>query len=477
MIFFPRPLAQTAGDRIAPIASALRSQEFGKALELLHTALQESPGNPQLWTMQGVAYAGEKHTQEALNSFHHALQISPDYLPALENAAQVEFEAGSSAAVPLLQHVLRLRPADPATHAMLAVLAYKRGNCPAAVVHFEKAGALLDSQLGVLHAYATCLVRLRQLEGAAKVFQRIVALQPDDPQERHLLAAIQLMADKPQDAIATLGPLLQAENPDAESLELAAAAYDDAKDTPQAISTLRRAILLDPQNVNLYLDFANISYTHASFQVGIDVINDGLEQQPKAAQLYLVRGVLYIQLAQYDKAEADFAKAYELDPSQSLSAAAQGLAAADANDLDRALTTIQTKLLRKPDDALLLYLQADFLAQKGVVPGTPEFQLAMRSAKKAVSLQPNVAAARGVLGKLYLQAGQYPDAIEQCRKAIKIDPKDQTALYRLIQAERKTGNQSEIPDLLKRRAQVRQQASQEERQHSRYKLVEDDAPP
>jgi len=469
--------AQSAGDRTAPITAALHNQEFGQALELLQKALRESPGNPQLWTLQGVAYAGEKHPQEALSSLHHALQISPDYLPALENAAQLEFEAGSSAAVPLLQHVLRLRPGDTASHAMLAVLAYRHGRCDSAVIHFEKAGTLLDSQLGALHAYATCLVRLRQLDAAARVFQRIVVLQPDDPQERQLLAAIQLMAHKPQDAVASLDPLLQADNPDAASLDLAAAAYEDAKDTPQAISTLRRAILLDPRNVSLYLDFANISYTHNSFQVGIDVLNDGLEQLPKAAQLYLVRGVLYIQLAQYDRAEADFAKAYQLDPNQSLSAAAQGMAAADANDLDRALATIQTKLARKPDDALLLYLQADFLSQKGAVPGTPEFQLAMRSAKRAVFLQPGVAAARGVLAKLYLQAGQYPEAVEQSRKAIEIDPKDQTALYRLIQAQRKTGSQSEIPDLLKRLAQLRQQASQEERQRNRYKLVEDDAQP
>ena len=107
--------------------------------------------------------------------------------------------------------------------------------------------------------------------------------------------------------------------------------------------------------------------------------------QPRAAQLYVARGVLYVQLAQYDKAEADFEKAYELDPHQSLSTAAQGLAAVQANDLDHALASIQSKLERKPDDAVLLYLQADVLSQKSADVGTPEFELAMRSAKRAVS--------------------------------------------------------------------------------------------
>ena len=60
---------------------------------------------------------------------------------------------------------------------------------------------------------------------------------------------------------------------------------------------LRQAILLDPQNVNLYVDFANLSSAHDSFQVGIDVVSDGIAQLPKAAPLYLARGVLYVQLA------------------------------------------------------------------------------------------------------------------------------------------------------------------------------------
>ena len=108
------------------------------------------------------------------------------------------------------------------------------------------------------------------------------------------------------------------------------------------------------------------------------MITEGLSLQPNADDLYVARGVLYVQLAQYDKAEADFEKAYELNPNQSLSTAAQGLAAVQANDLDHALQSIQTKLARKPNDPLLLYLQADVLSQKGAEPGTPEFQLAMQ---------------------------------------------------------------------------------------------------
>jgi len=475
LLFLSCGWAQSTEDGIAAIVSALQNHEYQKALELLPPALQASPGDSRLWAMRGAAYAGEGHKQEALVSFGMALKISPDYLPALEGAIQIEYEAGDPAAIPHLQHVLRLRPADATSHGMLAVLEYQQGSCAAAAIHFEKAGALFDSQPTGLNAYATCLVKLKQPDKAARVFQRVLALNPEDRRERRLLASVQLMAHQPQDALATLGPLLEGNDPEAETLELAATAYEDNKETPKAVSTVRQAILLDPSNVNLYLDFANLCYAHDSFQVGIDVVSDGIGLQPKAAALYFARGVLYVQLAEYEKGQADFEKAYELDPSQSLSSAAQGLAAAQQNDLDRALAKIQASLARKPNDPILLYLQADILAEKGAAPGTPEFQTAMRSARQAIALQPTLGDARGVLAKLYLESGQYKEAAEECRKALSINPNDQATVYHLIQALRKTGDTREIPDLLERLAALRKQSAHEQSERYQYKLVEGDS--
>jgi tetratricopeptide (TPR) repeat protein len=460
--------------QIQAITAALQANELSRAVELTRAALKEFPGNAQLWAMQGSAYAGQGQNKRALDSFRTALKISHNYIPALQGAIQIEYSDGSAAAIPHLKRLLSLRSADQTSHGMLAVLEYQQGNCAAAVVHFEKAGTLFDSKPDGLHAHATCLVKLKQFDKAVEVFQRALALNPDDGRERHLLASLQLMAHQPQNALVTLQPLLQAGNADAAILELAATAYEDSKDTPQAVTSLRQAILLDPHNANLYLDFANISSAHDSFQVGIDVVSDGIVQLPQAAPLYLARGVLYVQLAEYDRAEADFEKAHERDPLQSLSSAAQGLLAAQENDLDRALAMVQTKLTQRPKDPILLYLRADFLSQKGVEPGTSDFQLAMRSAQQAVLLQPTLSGVRTVLAKLYLQAGNYPQAVEQSRKALERDPKDQTALYHLIQALRKTGDNRDIPDLLKRLALLRKQSARDESQRNQYKLVEED---
>jgi tetratricopeptide (TPR) repeat protein len=464
-------------DPVAPITSALRAGQFASALQLLRPELEKDPKNARLWTFRGIAFSGNGDKKEALGAFRHALEVSPDYLPALEGAAQIEYEDGGKDAVVLLQHVLQLRPNDPTSHAMLAVLAYRRSDCAAAIPHFEKSGSLAESQPGALQEYGDCLVRLKEPEKAISLFSRALTQSGgSDLELRCLLASAQMMAQHAKDAIVTLQPLLGENATDANVLGLAASAYEADGNTPEAVRLLRQAIVANPHDSNLYLDFANLSLDHQSFQVGVDMINVGIAAEPNAAQLYVARGVLYVQLAQYERAEADFEKADALDPRQAMGSAAEGLAAVQENDPDRALATVRAKLAKKPNDPFLLYLRADILTQRGPDPGSAEFREAMESAKKAISLRPSLGSAYDVLAKLYLQAGQNSAAIEQTRKALSYDPKDQTAVYHLIQALRKSGRTNEIPDLLKRLADLRMEGTKQEAAHNRYKLVEEKSP-
>ncbi len=464
----PCAAAQT-GDRTSPIAAALQTGDYARALAMLKPALQASPHDARLWAMQGAAQTGLGDTNQALASYRSALQIAPDYLPALHGAAQIEFDRSSPEAIPLLVRLLKLRPQDEIGHGMLAVLEYQQGDWTEAVNQFEKTGSLFDSKPGALHAWATCLVRLHEPDQAVPLLQRVLDRNPGDARERRLLASLQLMAHAPQDALATLAPLL-AGDPDA--LELASAAYEDAHQTDKAVDALRQAIVLDPNNAELYVDFAAMASAHQSFQVGISVVNDGIGLHPNDAALYFARGVLHVQLAQYDLAQSDFETAYRLDPNQSLSTAALGLAAVQQNDLDKALATVEEKLKRRPEDPILLYLQADVLLAMGAEPGSPEFQRATRSAQTAVKLRPDLEPARAVLGKLELESGDYRQAASDCRKALELDPTDQSSVYHLIQALRKSGETSETPQLLKRLAQLRQDETEKEREQYRYRLVD-----
>jgi tetratricopeptide (TPR) repeat protein len=212
--------------------------------------------------------------------------------------------------------------------------------------------------------------------------------------------------------------------------------------------------------------------------VGIDMIDVGLKENPNAAQLFVARGVLLIQLGQYEKAEADFEKASQLDPTQSSGAVAEGLAQMQQSNLDQALTTVRSRLKDHPDDAFLHYLEADILFQKGADPGTPEFKDAIAAASRAEQLRADFVLVYDLLGNLYLKSGEIEKSIAQSRRALGQNPHDQEALYHLIQALRQSGRDSkgELPTLVKRLAILRQQARETEASGNRYRLYESSQP-
>src|SRR6185437_6540475 len=184
-------------------------------------------------------------------------------------------------------------------------------------------------------------MNLDKADDALPVFQRLLALEPGDSDSRYNLGVVQLATHRVKDAVETLQPLLSVTPVDPDVLDLASSAYEESGDTPKAVSLLRQAIVLDPKKLRYYIDFAALSFTHQSFQVGIDMIDVGLKANPNAAQLFVARGVLLIQAGQYDKAEADFARANELDPKQTSGSVAQGLAQMQQSNLGQALATVR----------------------------------------------------------------------------------------------------------------------------------------
>ncbi len=249
-------------------------------------------------------------------------------------------------------------------------------------------------------------------------------------------------------------------------------AYEALSDTPRAVAALRQAIVLRPDKPDFYVDFATICLVHDSFQVGVDMLDAGLQRVPKAASLYLARGILFIQQGKYPEAQADFTKAEQLDPKAQLSASAQGLLQLQRNDLPEAESTVRARLKTHPKDAYLHYLLAETLLRRGAAPGSPEFSEALRSAQQAVTLQPVFPLARDLLGRLYLQEGRTKEAIEQSRLAFSQDPSDQMACYHLLMALRKDNRTAEIPALSKKLADLRARARAQEAQEHRYMLVE-----
>ncbi len=460
---------------IGPIITALRNGHYEQAKQLADTELKKRPADPRLWTLNGMALERQGESEAAFDSYKKALQIAPDYLPALKAASQMKYAAGSQDAVPLLERLSRLSGEDELPHGMLAELAYKRGDCKAAAAEYQASRSLLPSQIHSLEKFGACLVALQNIPDAMAVFQQIHSLAPDNTNARYNLAVVELMAGNPAAVIDTL-TAAGIQDLDAESLSLLGDAYEQTGDTPKAVDTLRLALLKNPDDIRNYIDFANLSLVHSSYQVGVEMLNVGLRRVPKAAQLYVARGILYVQMGQYEEGDRDFRAAESLNPNFQAAAAARGMAELQASRLPESEAGIRRELAKSPNDAFLLCLLIEVLMRGGAAPGSPAFAEAVRLAQKAVKLEPDLALARDALGRLYLQAGRTDDAIEQSRLAVAKDRSDETALYHLISALRKGGHTAELPELVKRLKELRRQAEEKEHAERRFHLVQPSAP-
>jgi tetratricopeptide (TPR) repeat protein len=467
---------QPAQDEVGPIASALRNHEFAQALSLSKTALAAHPTDYRIWTLRGMATGGMGDLPQALSAYQHALKLAPSYLPALEGAAQSEFQMGRESAKPLLLKILAQRPDDPTSHALLGVLEYRNKNCGDAVGHFQKATEVIASQPEALTEYGSCLATLGHADDAVAVFTQALASVPAKPQARYNLALAQWDAHHSEDAMKTLRPLLDSTPADGDALTLAAEILESESDTPHAVEVLRKAILANPKNVEPYLQFAALSYDHSSAEVGIDILDAGLTQLPKEPRLYLVRGILLTQLGEFPRAANDFETASRFDPQLSFLGVAKGLVRSQQHRSAEALAEFRRAAKTHPSEAYAQYLLAEALQGEVKSVGSPEYKEEVEAAARAVKLDPSLVAARDLLSSEYLEYGQIKLAIEQSRAALALDPNDQQAVYHLILALRKTDQRDQVPALLKRLVELRANTREDDKARKGYRLYETPAP-
>jgi tetratricopeptide (TPR) repeat protein len=462
-------LGSETPDPVALIVSELRSQHYDEAISAANSALKAKPRDFRVWTLKGIALSQKGEVPAALMAFQSALALSPNYPAALRAEAKLFYETGDKRAIPILRRILKTDPGDQSAHEMLAVEQAKQDLCTAALSQFQFVGKVIELHPNSLQWYGFCLMSEKRTADALAVFERIVQLVPKQPYPRYNLALVQTMAGKNAEAIQTLQPLLSAQAPDPDVLSLAAEADEANGDTPSAVALLRQAIILDPTNEDLYVRFAGLCLNHDSFQAGIDMIDAGLKRIPKAAGLYIGRGLLYGQLAQYEKAERDFETAEQLNPADSTSSYALAATEVQNGELDQAQEAIERKLVNHPNVASLHFMLAKILIDRGAKAGTPEFRRAMDSALLAIRLKPDLAPARDVLASMYLSLGQNALAAQQCRLALEANPSDQSALYHLIEALRSSEQKAELQVLVKRLLAL--QHPDQESDSRRYKII------
>lgn len=474
-----RPALAQVSQTTPPPSRSLIIQELhagnpAHALSLVDAALRAAPHDCSLLSLQGVAFSGLGESQKALGSFRTALATCPDYLPALEGAAQIEFASNRDAADPLLRHILQLAPGDATAHAMLAASLRSAGSCSEALPHFQAGQSLFSSRPDLQQSYAACLVATGDPRAALTVFEDLLQSTPNDS-VRYDVALLQWRTGTGDVALKTLAPLLSGVHP-VPALALASKIHEERGETPEAVALLRQAIVQAPDQLDNYLDFAALAYRHNSFQVGVDILNSGLQRLGNSPPLLVARGVLEVQLSMSDAAIADFNLAHRLDPKLTFAADAVGILRSQQHQTGESLALFEQQARLHADDPLLQYLLAEQLAEQSEHNDPGRLDVAIAAARKAISLDSHYLAAHDLLALLYMRSDQPQLALAQTAAALALDPNDEAALYQEILARRRIGDTANLKGLSAKLVEARQQNSLRQQKVDHFALQEGSAP-
>jgi tetratricopeptide (TPR) repeat protein len=423
------------------VAVAVSSHQNGQALTLLEPLLKAHPEDPSLWTLRGMALDSPEQTKESIDSFDKALAIDKSYLPALKGASQTAYLRGDLRASQYVQRLLAVAPANEVANAMAAAIAYDAKDCAGSILYFERSGDEVVRNSSALAEFADCLSRQERWSQARQVLARGLQLHPQSVQIKYNLALVQMRDHHPTEAIQVLEPLSGAK--DSQLLNLLASGYAQANRPDDAFRTLEDAILISPTDETNYLDLAILCLEHNQENRSVVAASAGISRIPKAATLYLIRGVAYAQLADYENAEKDFTVAARIDPNQSHSTIAMSMLYSDRNQVDKEKALLVQQLKTTPNDAVANYLMADILFREGAEPGQPQFEEARTDLARSLAAQPDSAEAQILMGTLYQQEDKLPEALDHFNLALKVEPDNRSALDHELMLLRKLHRNSE----------------------------------
>ena len=454
---------------------ALSQGRNEEALRILAELLDQAPRDHSLLTLRGIALAQAGRPIDALAAYRSALKQAPNYLAALQGAAEIEFQRRDPAALIRLEKAISIQSANPTAHAMLGVLAFERQDCGEAIRHFAEAAPAIVRNTPVLGQYGQCLFREGEASEAAQVFRQLLNLEPTDSAARFNLALSLFEASRYPDSIDVIDPLATLEVPASEVLSLLADAQLSLRRVPEALETLKRAAALHPRQERHYVDLANLCMEQEAHNLGLEILAAGIMNIPRSARLHGMRGILLAQLNRFEEAEAEFERATELDPDQSPGRIGLSITLQQVGRHAESIPILREQAAAEPHNPVVNTMLGRALIQEG---GQEEGSLeeARAALERAVSADPSFVGAWVELGKLFMKTDRIEEAVPVLERAVKSNPDNRQAVYQLMLALRKAGRLDETRSLAQKLRTMVVRDQREETQQARFRLVRE-APP
>jgi len=264
-----------------------------------------------------------------------------------------------------------------------AIIEYKN------VVQIDPKDAKAHYQLALIHMKLGGMTDLQQAFGE---LAKTVDLDPSIQDAQLKLGEFYLMARQPKKARKHADLVLASTPQDPKGHLLRGRSLIIEKEFDQGVEEFQRAIQLDPENVNTYIDLAKAYIGMKQPDEAFAALKQGLAKKPNSTPLVLALGDIYLVTGKAEEAETQYRRALELDPGS---------------------------------EALLIKLSRFYQLMR-------KWEKAEETLQQLVEKNPKSEVAHVQLGDFYVYIGQRDKAIVNFEKAFDLNPDFEIAQEKII---------------------------------------------
>ncbi|MFW6198516.1 MAG: tetratricopeptide repeat protein [Acidobacteriota bacterium] len=287
-----------------------------------------------------------------------------------------------------------------------------------------------------------------------------------DPEARLDAARQALNAGRPQEALATLEALVEADPTSVPALTWLAHAQRLTGDHVAAARTYLRAMALSPDDPELLMGLGEIRETTGDFAAANDLYQRVIELTDGAAAAHRRAGAVQMQMRNHGRAATHFERYLEDFPEDVQTLHLLGLAHYFDQDLDAAVDALERALELQPEFIPAVYGLGVVLSDRPA-----EHDRALGLLRRAVEAEWEETEARYLIGRILLDQGDAAAALPWLESSIELAPDKIDAHYQLAQAYRSTGDRDAARSAMTRFEELRQAANRAEADEKQVKTL------
>ena len=404
-----------------------RAGNLKEAEQHFAAAVKADPNSASARNNYGAILMRTGRSNLAAVEFERSLKLDPNQQNALVNLAQIRFAADDlRASAELFKRALTIQP-DVEVARALIVIALRLKDYPAASTYYQGYSAESETQTATARAeLGAALFEAGLLKEAEAELTAAVNLNSTDTDSVLRLARVYLARKEIPAAGRTLEASVARGNDPAPVYALLADVYEQSGHVENAIPAMRLAIQRDPQSEKYRFAYAVLLTNSNAPGAAVIRLEESLQTFPSSSRLWFALGFANFKLDKNEEAERALRKAVELDPKFAPAFAYLGLIRAKTGAYAEAIMLYENALRADSKLAVVHHLIADAMLKQNADARVVETHL-----RQAVTMDPTFTPARLSLGKLFMRAQRWSEAIVELEQVVKLDPSVPEAYYQL----------------------------------------------